>query len=96
MFHEERTDLSTLTLDMKRAIDSLREEFEAIDWYRQRAEACSDKELKKILEHNMNEEKEHAMMLLEWIRRNDEILNEKLGHYVGTEGSITGKEESVR
>jgi hypothetical protein len=83
MYHEDRSKISNLTQDMNRAIDSLREEFEAVDWYGQRAEACTDENLKKILVHNMNEEKEHAMMLLEWIRQHDPKLNEELDHYVG-------------
>jgi len=65
MIHEERDKLSEKTLDMTRAIDSLREELEAVDWYNQRADACTDENLKKILVHNANEEKEHAAMLLE-------------------------------
>ncbi len=85
MLHEDRNKLSNKTQDMKRAIDSLREEFEAIDWYGQRAEACADENLKKILVHNMNEEKEHAMMLLEWIRQHDTKLAEEVAHYVGTD-----------
>ncbi len=84
MLHEDRNKLSNNTQDMKRAIDSLREEFEAIDWYGQRVDACTDENLKKILVHNMNEEKEHAMMLLEWIRQHDTKLSDELKHYVGT------------
>ncbi len=84
MLHEDRSKLSDRTQDMKRAIDSLREEFEAVDWYGQRAEACTDENLKKILIHNMDEEKEHAMMLLEWIRQHDEKLDGEIKHYVGT------------
>nr|WP_230375530.1 hypothetical protein [Methanolobus vulcani] len=60
--------MSEKTLNMKGAIDSLREELEAIDWYNQRVDACTDENLKKILIHNADEEKEHAAMLLEWIR----------------------------
>lgn len=93
MLHEERGALSKSTLDMKRAIDSLREEFEAIDWYRQRAEICTDKSLKKILEHNMHEEKEHAMMLLEWIRRNDTYMADCIDTYLKSTGDITEIEE---
>ena len=62
--HESREQLSEPTLDMKRAIDSLREELEAIDWYNQRADATSDADLRDVLIHNMDEEKEHAAMLL--------------------------------
>lgn len=71
MIHEERIKLSSKTLDLKRAIDSLKEELEAVDWYNQRVDACEDEELKKILIHNANEEKEHAAMLIEWLRKND-------------------------
>lgn len=82
MLHEEKDILSEKTLDMKRAIDSMREELEAVDWYRQRAEATGDPQLKKILTHNMNEEKEHAVMILEWIRRNDAEFDTQLTRYL--------------
>ncbi len=78
MLHEDRKNLSLLTQDMKRAIDSLREEFEAIDWYGQRVDGCTDETLKKILIHNRDEEKEHAIMLLEWLRQHDTKLNEEI------------------
>ena len=80
--HEKREDLTTKTKEMKRAIDSLREELEAVDWYNQRADASSDAELKKILLHNANEEKEHAAMLLEWIRKNDKEYSDQLETYM--------------
>jgi hypothetical protein len=83
MLHEERNSLSTLTQDLKRATDSMIEEFQAIDWYRQRIDATTDENLKKILVHNMNEEKEHGMMLLEWIRQHDANLAKEVEHYVG-------------
>lgn len=82
MLHEERSALSKKTLDMKRAIDSLREEFEAVDWYKQRADACTDKNLRKILLHNMREEQEHAAMLLAWIRSQDAHMDEMLKMYL--------------
>jgi ferritin-like protein len=85
MLHEERSKLSPRTQDMKRAIDSLREELEAVDWYQQRVDAVTDEQLKKILVHNMDEEKEHAMMLLEWIRQHDVVFNKEIQHYVGKE-----------
>ena len=69
--HEELSDLSEETRDMHRAIVSLMEELEAVDWYNQRVDAAKDDELKAILAHNRDEEKEHASMLLEWIRRKD-------------------------
>ena len=68
-FHE--TDLSEETRDLHRAITSIMEELEAIDWYQQRIGATHDAELKSILAHNRDEEKEHAVMLLEWLGRRD-------------------------
>ncbi len=82
MIHEERSKLSEKTLDLKRAIDSLKEELEAVDWYNQRADACTDENLKKILIHNSNEEKEHAAMLIEWIRQHDESFADELKDYL--------------
>ncbi|MDG6244648.1 MAG: ferritin [Methanolobus sp.] len=82
MIHEERSKLSEKTLDLKRAIDSLKEELEAVDWYNQRADACTDENLKKILIHNANEEKEHAAMIIEWIRQNDEDFAKELKEYL--------------
>ncbi|MFP4401511.1 MAG: ferritin [Candidatus Woesearchaeota archaeon] len=93
MLHEERNKLSTKTQDMKRAIDSLKEELEAIDWYNQRADAVNDEELRKILIHNADEEKEHASMILEWIRRNDPSFAGELKEYMFSEESIADKEE---
>ena len=81
MLHEERSRLSEKTLDLKRAIDSLKEELEAIDWYNQRADACEDENLKKILIHNANEEKEHAVMLIEWIRQHDKNFEKEAKKY---------------
>lgn len=78
MIHEERNKLSEKTLNAKRAIDSIKEELEAVDWYNQRADATSDEELKRILIHNANEEKEHAAMLIEWLRKNDEVFAKEL------------------
>lgn len=77
-YHEPVDALSAETRNMHRAIVSLMEELEAVDWYNQRAEVCSDRELKAILEHNRDEEKEHASMLLEWIQRQDQAFSEKL------------------
>jgi hypothetical protein len=94
MLHENRDSLKTKTLDMKRAIDSLKEELEAIDWYNQRADVCKDKELKGILEHNSKEEKEHAAMLIEWIRRNDADFEKELEEFLFAEDeSILSIEE---
>jgi len=76
--HEDRSVLSKETLDKKRAIDSLREELEAVDFYNQRADATNNEELKAVLIHNANEEKEHAAMLIEWLRRNDPEFDKEL------------------
>ncbi|MDI6784227.1 MAG: ferritin [bacterium] len=75
-FFESIEKLSAKTLDLERARKSLREELEAIDYYQERIEATEDESLKKILEHNMNEEKEHVAMLIEWIRKNDPVQNQ--------------------
>lgn len=86
--HEARDVISEETLDMKRAIDSLREELEAIDWYNQRQDATKDEDLRKILIHNMNEEKEHAAMLLEWIRSRDDAFDNELREYLFNEKEL--------
>ena len=83
-YHEAAEDLSDETRDMHRAIVSLMEELEAIDWYNQRADACKDPELRAILAHNRDEEKEHAAMVLEWIRRHDPRLSKELKDYLFT------------
>lgn len=87
-FHEEVSDLSDSTRDMHRAIQSLMEELEAVDWYNQRADACKDGDLRAILVHNRDEEKEHAAMLLEWIRRQDPTFSKELKDYLFTEKPI--------
>ena len=87
-FHEDPKDLSDATKDMHRAIQSLMEELEAVDWYNQRADACKDAELKAILVHNRDEEKEHAAMVLEWIRRQDKTFDKELKDYLFTEKPI--------
>lgn len=90
-YHESVEDLSDETRDMHRAIVSLMEELEAVDWYNQRADACKDKNLKAILEHNRDEEKEHASMVLEWIRRNDPAFSRELKDYLFTTKPIAHK-----
>ena len=87
-YHEPIDKLSTATLDMHRAIVSLMEELEAVDWYNQRVDACSDAELKRILAHNRDEEKEHAAMVLEWIRRHDPAFDHELKDSLFKEGPI--------
>ena len=93
--HIPREKLSEKTLNLHYAITSLIEEFEAVDWYRQRADDCNDPELKKILLHNAREELEHAAMVLEWIRRNDAEADAQLREYLFKDGSITGHEEAA-
>jgi ferritin-like protein len=87
-YHETASDLSDETRDMHRAIVSLMEELEAIDWYNQRVDACKDPALKAILKHNRDEEKEHAAMVMEWIRRKDAIFSNEMKDYLFTDKSI--------
>lgn len=88
-YHESADLISEHTKDLHRAIVSLMEELEAIDWYQQRADACSDNELRRVLVHNKNEEVEHAMMTLEWLRRNDSVFAANIGTYLNSSGAIT-------
>lgn len=92
-YHEPYEKLSKKTVELHRALNSLIEELEAINWYQQRVDATEDEELKEILAHNRDEEKEHATMILEWIRRNDEAFAEELKTYLFQEGKITEIEE---
>src|SRR5574337_1363559 len=87
-YHESVDDLQPETLDRHRAIVSIMEELEAVDWYDQRVDAARDDELRAILAHNRDEEKEHAAMVLEWLRRRDAKLDENLRTYLFSEGSI--------
>lgn len=81
-YHEPIQELSDETRDMHRAITSLMEELEAVDWYNQRVDACKDDDLRAILAHNRDEEKEHASTVLEWIRRNDPTFDNELKGYL--------------
>jgi ferritin-like protein len=87
-YHEPVGELSDETRDMHRAIVSLMEELEAVDWYNQRADACKDPELRAILAHNRDEEKEHAAMVLEWIRRRDAVLSKELKEFLFSDKPI--------
>ncbi len=87
-YHEPINELTSQTKDMHRAITSLMEELEAIDWYNQRVDACQNKELKAILAHNRDEEKEHAAMVLEWIRRQDSSFDKELKDYLFSDKEI--------
>lgn len=86
--HEDATRLGPEAIDRHRATVSLMEELEAADWYNQRALATQDPALRAILIHNRDEEKEHAAMLLEWLRRHDEALSDHLKTYLFSDGPI--------
>ncbi len=92
-YHEPPSELSNETRDFIRALVSLREEIEAIDWYQQRLTVTNNQQLKKILKHNQQEEMEHACMALEWLRRNMEGWDEKMKTYLFTEKDILKLEE---
>lgn len=89
-YHESLDQLTPETQDLSRAIHSLMEELEAVDWYQQRIDAASDPELRAILAHNRDEEKEHAAMVLEWIRRRDPVMDAKLREILFKSGPIAG------
>lgn len=91
-YHEPVELLNEKTRNITRAINSLKEELEAVDWYNQRVEASSDEELKAIMAHNRDEEIEHACMTLEWLRRNMDGWDEELKTYLFTSGPITSIE----
>ncbi len=95
-YHEPYEQLSGRARDMHRALTSLVEELEAIDWYAQRADVTSDAELRRVLLHNREEEIEHAMMNLEWIRRNDPKFDETIRTYLLTDVPIVEIEEGIR
>jgi ferritin-like protein len=86
--HENEQVLKPETIDRHRAVVSIMEELEAVDWYDQRIDAATDPELKAILAHNRDEEKEHASMMLEWLRRHDPKLDEHLRTYLFTKKSV--------
>ncbi len=92
-YHEPMDLLSEETRNMHRAIVSLKEELEAVDWYQQRAEACTDEELRGVLVHNKNEEIEHAMMNLEWIRRHSKVFDANIKTYLNAQGPILAVEK---
>jgi len=95
-WHEDYDKMSEPSRNFSRAIKSVQEELEAVDWYNQRAEQTSDPQLKKILEHNRNEEIEHAIMALEWLRRNNTVFHEHMKTYLFTEGDILEIEEEAK
>lgn len=89
MYHEPLESLSEGTRNLHRAVVTLIEELEAVDWYQQRVDACTDEELRAVLAHNRDEEIEHAMMTLEWLRRNNPVFAENIALYIGSTGPIT-------
>lgn len=93
--HEDPAALGPEVIDRHRAIVSLMEELEAVDWYDQRAKATANPELRAVLEHNRDEEKEHAAMALEWLRRTDPVLDKHLRTFLFKEGPITEIEANM-
>src|SRR5690348_16907202 len=93
--HESPDKLKKETVDRHRAIVSLMEELEAIDWYDQRVDAADDDELRAILAHNRDEEKEHAVMTLEWLRRHDAQFDRQLRAYLFKEKPVLEVEEEA-
>ncbi|HZO00453.1 MAG TPA: encapsulin-associated ferritin-like protein [Burkholderiales bacterium] len=87
--------MSDQALDFSRAVKSVQEELEAVDWYNQRAQATKDAQLRRILEHNRDEEIEHAMMGLEYLRRISPVFDKHMRTYLFTEGDITAIEEKA-
>lgn len=92
-YHESLDVLDEKTMNISRAINSLKEELEAVNWYNQRVAATNDESLKAILAHNRDEEIEHACMALEWLRRNMPKWDEELRTYLFTTADITSVEE---
>ncbi len=93
-YHEAENKLRPETLDNHRALTSMQEELEAADWYDQRVDAATDSDLKEILAHNRDEEKEHFAMLLEWYRRRDAKMDAHLKEYLFTSGSLIAREQA--
>lgn len=95
MLHEPASVLGPEVVNRHRAVASIMEELEAVDWYDQRVAATDDAELAQVLAHNRDEEKEHAAMTLEWLRRHDPTLDAALRQYLFTEGDIVAIEEEA-
>jgi ferritin-like protein len=94
--HESADLLDEATIDRHRAFTSLVEELQAVDWYDQRVTATKDTSLADILAHNRDEEKEHATMTLEWLRRRDPILDRHLRTYLFTTEPVTEVEAEAQ
>jgi ferritin-like protein len=95
-WHENYAEMSELSLNFSRAVKSVQEELEAVDWYNQRAQATSDEQLRRILEHNRDEEIEHAMMGLEYLRRISPVFDKHMRTYLFTDGDIVEQESESR
>lgn len=94
-WHESEDAVQPATRDRHRAIVSLMEELEAVDWYNQRIDAAGDEELRETLRHNRDEEKEHASMVLEWLRRQDPAWDRCLRAYLFTDEPIRDRAEAL-
>ena len=94
-WHEDYAAMSESSRDFSRAVKSVQEELEAVDWYNQRAQATTDKQLRAILEHNRDEEIEHAMMTLEYLRRTSKAFDKHMRTYLFSEGDITEVEKKA-
>ena len=94
-WHEDYDKMSEAALNFSRAVKSVQEELEAVDWYNQRAQATTDQQLRRILEHNRDEEIEHASMTLEYLRRVSPVFDKHLRTYLFTEGDIVEVEEKT-
>jgi ferritin-like protein len=94
-WHENYEKMSEETLNFSRAVKSVQEELEAVDWYNQRAQATNDKQLRRILEHNRDEEVEHAMMGLEYLRRISPVFDKHMRTYLFADGDIVEIEEKA-
>jgi hypothetical protein len=94
-WHEDYGRMSEEALNFSRAVKSVQEELEAVDWYNQRAQATKDEHLRRILEHNRDEEIEHAMMGLEYLRRMNKVFDKHMRTYLFTEGDITEIEDEA-
>jgi ferritin-like protein len=92
-WHEKYEDMDEAALNFSRAVKSVQEELEAVDWYNQRAQATKDDQLRRILEHNRDEEIEHAMMALEYLRRINPVFDKHMRTYLFSEGDILEVEE---
>ena len=92
-YHEPTNLISEETKNLHRALVSLQEELEAVDWYQQRVDACTDGELRAVLAHNRDEEVEHAMMTLEWLRRKSPVFAQNIKKYIGASGPIVEVEK---